>query len=78
VGTHGGSPDLLALDDALTTLASVDTRQSRIVELRFFGGLTMEEIARVLGVSERTAQREWTFAKAWLRGEISKANPDAP
>lgn len=62
--------DLVALDDALNDLVTFDPRQSRIVELRFFGGLTNEEIGEVLGVSPRTVKREWRMAKAWLRREI--------
>ncbi len=64
--------DLVALDDALNTLAAIDPQQSRIVELRFFGGLTIEETAQVLGISPATVKREWTVAKAWLHSEISK------
>jgi RNA polymerase sigma factor (TIGR02999 family) len=58
--------DLLALDDALDQLAVADPRQARLVELRFFGGMTNEEVASVLGVSEATVYREWRLAKAWL------------
>ena len=58
--------DLLALDDALDRLAEFDAQQSRLVELRFFGGLTIEETAHVLGVSPATVKREWTLAKTWL------------
>lgn len=58
--------DLLALDEALKQLATFDEQQSKIVELRFFGGLTIEETARVLGISPATIKREWTMAKAWL------------
>ncbi len=64
------SVDLLALDDALGDLAALDSRQSQIVELRFFGGLTNDEIAEVLDLSTRTIKREWRLAKAWLRREI--------
>jgi len=64
--------EILALDDALSALASLDPRQSRIVELRFFGGLTLEEIAQVLGLSVATVRREWTSAKAWLSREIRR------
>lgn len=63
--------DLVALDDALTTLAQIDPQQSRIIELRFFGGLTIEETAEVLGISPATVKRDWNMAKAWLFGEIS-------
>ncbi len=64
--------DLVALDDALARLATFDPRQSRIVELRFFGGLAIKETAEVLGISPATVKREWTTAKAWLHGEIKK------
>ena len=64
--------DLISLDDALQKLVKFDERKSRIVELRFFGGLTIEEIAQVLGISPRTIRREWRLAKAWLRREIMK------
>jgi RNA polymerase sigma-70 factor (ECF subfamily) len=68
-----GEPDitLVALDDALRALAAFDPRQSQIVELRFFGGLTVEDTAAVTGVSTRTIKREWRLAKAWLQREIS-------
>ena len=62
--------DLIALDDALTVLASVDYRKSQVVELRFFGGLSVEETAHILGVSAVTVMRDWTTAKAWLHREI--------
>jgi RNA polymerase sigma factor (TIGR02999 family) len=65
--------DVVALDDALTTLAAVDTRKSQIVELRFFGGLSIEETAGVLAVSPGTVMRDWTLAKAWLRREMTTA-----
>lgn len=64
--------DLVALDEALTRLAVIDPQQARIVELRFFGGLSADETARVLNVSERTVHREWNVARLWLRGEITK------
>jgi RNA polymerase sigma factor (TIGR02999 family) len=66
-------PELLALNDALDNLARLDERQARVVELRFFGGLTTTEIAEVLGVSERTVQGDWTHGRAWLRRELSHA-----
>src|SRR5687767_12398686 len=62
--------DLLALDDALTRLAAMDPQQSRIVELRFFGGLTTEETAEVMHISLATIGREWRMAKAWLSAEL--------
>ena len=58
--------DLLALDEALKQLAEFDEQQSRIVELRFFGGLTIEETAHVVGISSATVKREWAMAKSWL------------
>jgi len=58
--------DVVALDDALKSLAEIDPRQSQIVELRFFGGLSIEETAEVLAVSPGTVMRDWTLAKAWL------------
>lgn len=69
--------DLVALDDALQDLVTFDPRKSRIVEMRFFGGLTMEEIGEVLSISPRTIRREWRVAKAWLRREIMKGETDA-
>lgn len=63
--------DLLALDEALETLAQADPQRSRIVELRFFGGLTIEETAQVLGVSTPTVERGWRAARAWLQTELS-------
>jgi RNA polymerase sigma factor (TIGR02999 family) len=64
--------DLVALDDALQSLAALDPQQSRVIELRYFGGLTIEETAEVLGVSETTVEREWRMARAWLLRELSK------
>ncbi len=64
--------DLMALDEALIALAERDPRQGRIVELRYFGGLTIEETAEALGVSHATVEREWAMARAWLRRELSK------
>ena len=63
--------DLIALDSALEKLAALDPRQSQIVELRYFGGLTNEETAEALGISPATVKREWTVAKAWLRKALS-------
>jgi len=63
--------DLVALDDALKALAELDERQSRIVELRFFGGLSIEDTSRVLEISPATVKREWSTARAWLYEEIS-------
>jgi len=63
--------DIVALDEALERLALIDEQQSRIVELRFFSGLTVEETAEVLGISPATVKRDWSMAKAWLHREIS-------
>jgi RNA polymerase sigma-70 factor, ECF subfamily len=66
------SGELIALDDALTALAELDAQKSRIVELRFFGGLSIEETAEVLGIGTATVIRQWRLAKAWLYGEINR------
>jgi RNA polymerase sigma factor (TIGR02999 family) len=66
------SIDLVALDEALTRLAEFDPRQARVVELRYFSGLDIDETARVLGISNATVRREWNLAKAWLRRQITK------
>jgi RNA polymerase sigma factor (TIGR02999 family) len=69
--------ELLALDESLEKLAKLDARQSRVVELRFFGGLSVEEAAKVLDVSSKTVKREWSMAKAWLYGELKERHgPD--
>src|SRR5688572_18210010 len=67
----GKSVDLVALDEALKSLESLHERQSRVVELRFFGGLDLEETAHVLGVSVGTVRRDWSLARAWLYRELS-------
>ena len=64
--------DVLVLHEALEHLAQFDPRQARIVELHFFGGLNFEEIAVVLDISDRTVKRDWSMARAWLKGELSK------
>ncbi len=64
------SVDFIALDEALTRLAKQDPRQSRIVELRFFGGLSLEEVGEVLHISERTAKRDWRMARSWLQRQL--------
>lgn len=71
-----GTPevDLLGLHDALERLAALDARKSQIVELKFFGGLTMDEIAATVGVSRATVERDWTFARAWLYRTVSGGN----
>jgi len=65
--------ELLALDDALNELSRLDSRQGRIVELRFFGGLSIEDTAHVLDISPATVKREWTTARLWLHGTMTKA-----
>jgi len=67
------SANVAALDDALKILETIDARQGQIVELRFFGGLSIEETASVLRVSPGTVMRDWTFARAWLRNEMTRA-----
>ena len=64
--------DMVALDEALKSLAELDARQSKVVELRFFGGLTNDEVAEVLKVSEATVRRDWSLARAWLHRELQK------
>jgi RNA polymerase sigma factor (TIGR02999 family) len=66
--------DLIALDNALNELARLDPQQSRIVEMRFFGGLTIEDTADVIGISRTTVKREWATARAWLRREVGRAD----
>jgi RNA polymerase sigma factor (TIGR02999 family) len=66
--------DLVVLDDALSRLSALDARQGLIVELRFFGGLSVEETAAIVGVSERTIKREWQISRAWLRREVARIN----
>jgi RNA polymerase sigma factor (TIGR02999 family) len=68
--------DVLALDDALTDLSKFDEQQSRIVELRFFGGLATEEVAEVLRISTSTVKRDWSVAKAWLARQLRKGTHD--
>jgi RNA polymerase sigma factor (sigma-70 family) len=62
--------DLVALDDALTALAAVDFRKSQVVEMRFFGGLTLDETAEALDISRDTVKRDWSMAKLWLLREL--------
>ena len=68
------SGKLIALDEALQRLAQLDPRQSRIVELRFFGGLSVEETAEVVGISPRQVKRDWSVARAWLHGELTEGS----
>jgi RNA polymerase sigma factor (TIGR02999 family) len=65
--------DLIALDTALNELARLDPQQSRIVEMRFFAGLSIEDTAKVVGISPATVKREWATARAWLRNEVARA-----
>jgi RNA polymerase sigma factor (sigma-70 family) len=64
--------DVAAIDEALTRLGALDVRQARIVEMRYFGGLTIEETAQAMEISDATVKREWTLARAWLRRELSR------
>jgi RNA polymerase sigma factor (TIGR02999 family) len=68
----GRAKELIALDDALNALATIDNRKARVVELRFFGGLSVEEAAEVLTISPETVMRDWKFARSWLLSELSK------
>lgn len=72
------SMDLIELDLALQQLAGIDPRQAKIVELRFFGGLTVEETAEALAISPKTVKRDWSVAKAWLHGELKAKHADTP
>jgi RNA polymerase sigma factor (sigma-70 family) len=74
-GNAGGSEsdeDIAAIDSALTRLAAIDDRQVQIVQMRYFAGMTIEETAQALDISEATVKREWTLARAWLKRELSK------
>jgi RNA polymerase sigma-70 factor (ECF subfamily) len=72
ISSNEKSVDLIALDEALNRLAKLDARQAKIVELRYFSGLSNDETAAILGVSEGTVRNDWKIAKAWLKQEISK------
>ena len=76
IAANERAANLVALDDALKDLARVDERKSRIVELRYFGGLSVEETAEVLKVSPATVKRDWSLAKAWLHRELSRDGRD--
>jgi RNA polymerase sigma factor (TIGR02999 family) len=67
--------EILAVDEALDRLAELDPQQTRVVELRYFAGLTIEETAEALGISARTVKREWAMASAWLRNELLEEPP---
>lgn len=69
------SIDLIALDEALNKLAAFDERQAKIVELKYFGGMTLEETASILNISEVTVKRDWQIARAWLRNELRQITP---
>jgi RNA polymerase sigma factor (TIGR02999 family) len=75
---RGRSLDLLSLDTALNSLAKMDAQQSRVVELRFFGGLSIEETARVIGISPATVKRDWNMAKVWLAREMRRGSGGKP
>ena len=77
VVTSEPGQELVALDDALDALAKFDERKSRVIEMRFFGGLSVEETAAVLNVSPDTVMRDWRLAKAWLEREMSGGSHDA-
>ncbi|HVG34463.1 MAG TPA: sigma-70 family RNA polymerase sigma factor [Pyrinomonadaceae bacterium] len=70
--SHDQSAELVALDEALERLAALDPRRGRVVELRFFGGLNVDEIAEVLGISANTVTRDWNMARAWLTRELQR------
>jgi RNA polymerase sigma factor (TIGR02999 family) len=72
------SLELVKLDEALQRLTKLDARQGKIVELRFFGGLTVEQTAELLGISPKTVKRDWSVAKAWLYSEVRQTDGDAP
>jgi RNA polymerase sigma factor (TIGR02999 family) len=72
------SSELLKLEESLERLTALDPRQGKIVELRFFGGLTVEETAEVLGISPKTVKRDWSVAKAWLHGDLKQSHDDHP
>ena len=71
----GDLHDVLAVDEALAQLESLDPRQAQIVELRFFSGMTIAEVAETLNISTRTVEREWTMARAWLRQQLGEDSP---
>jgi RNA polymerase sigma factor (TIGR02999 family) len=70
------SLELVKLDQALERLTKLDARQGKIVELRFFGGLTVEQTAELLGISPKTVKRDWSMAKAWLHGDLKQSHGD--
>jgi RNA polymerase sigma-70 factor, ECF subfamily len=78
VAARGRGPDLVALDDAMNALARIDPRKVQVVEMRFFGGLGVEETAEVLQVSRATVKRDWSMAKAWLYRELAREERAGP
>jgi len=74
MASRGKDVDVLALDDALRALAKIDPRQSRVVELRFFAGLSLQEISEAMEIAPATVQRDWTAARAWLHRQISRSS----
>jgi RNA polymerase sigma factor (sigma-70 family) len=72
LGTRAKGIEVLALDDALVSLSDLDPRKARVIELRYFGGLTVEETAEVLNISPETVMRDWKMAKVWLFRELSR------
>ncbi len=75
---RGKHVELVALDDALESLAKLDEQQARVVELRFFGGLSLEETAEALRISRATVHRDWVTARAWLMRELTSGTPARP
>ena len=71
LGARARGIEMLALDEALESLSKIDVRKGRVVELRYFGGLSVEEAAEILGISPETAKRDWKMAKAWLFGQLT-------
>jgi RNA polymerase sigma factor (TIGR02999 family) len=78
LGTRARGVEVLALDDALASLAKIDSRKGRVVELRFFGGLSVEETAQVLRISPQTVLRDWHMAKVWLSRELNTPRTTTP
>ena len=72
VASGSGGREIIAIDEALTALAQVDPRKAKVVELRFFGGLSVEESAEVLKISAQTVMRDWKTARAWLMAELTR------
>ena len=73
VVSHSALDHVIAIDEALMRLSAIDPRQARLIELRFFGGLTVEEAAAAMGISEETAKRDWRSAKSWLQRDSAPA-----